>query len=29
MLIYTVYGLATIGAVTIGLLVQMFNQLPI
>ena len=29
MLIYAVYGLATMGAVTIGLLVQMFNHLPI
>jgi len=28
MLIYVVYGLVTMGAVTIGLLVQMFNQLP-
>jgi len=28
MLIYAVYGLATMGAVTIGLLVQMFTNLP-
>lgn len=29
MLIYTVYGLAAMGAVTTGSLVRMFNQLPI